>query len=66
MNIVVNGKNQELNQALTLQDFITQNCPNPKRVIAEVNENIIKRNHWADFKLQEADKIELVTFVGGG
>jgi sulfur carrier protein len=35
-------------------------------IIAEVNEQIINRNSWKEYKLQEGDKIELVKFVGGG
>jgi sulfur carrier protein len=66
MNIIVNGKSQELDSSPILQHYIEQACPNPKRVIAEVNESIVKRAHWSDFTLKSGDKLELVTFVGGG
>ncbi len=66
MEITVNGKQQNLDESLTLQGYIQQLCLNPDRVITEVNEKIVKREHWQDFTFKTGDCVELVTFVGGG
>lgn len=36
------------------------------RVAMELNGEIVSRTRWAEAKLAEADKVEMVHFVGGG
>jgi len=66
MKISLNGKPVMIDEATTLAALIQDKCPNPKTVVAEVNETIIKRETWAATQLSENDRVELVTFVGGG
>ena len=66
MDITVNGKSQEINNSITLQSYVEQVCPDRQRVIAEINEKIIKRENWKNYTLKNNDCVELVTFVGGG
>ncbi len=66
MKIILNGKEKELPQSLKLKETIAQFCKDPKRVIAEVNGEIVKANSWDTLSLKDGDKIELVNFVGGG
>lgn len=66
MNIIINGKKQDLDCSLTLQVFIEQIYSNPNHIIAEVNEDVIKREKWENYTLKNGDQIELVTFMGGG
>jgi sulfur carrier protein len=37
-----------------------------KVMAAAVNMNIVKKDDWKTYKLQEGDKVELLNFVGGG
>lgn len=37
-----------------------------KVMAAAVNMNIVKKDEWENYKLQESDKVELLNFVGGG
>lgn len=62
----MNGKTTQLDHSSTLQALIDHFCQNPKHVIAEINEKIVKRNAWSDHPLKNGDRIELVTLVGGG
>ena len=39
---------------------------NDKVMAAAVNMNIVKKDEWENYKLQESDKVELLNFVGGG
>jgi len=66
MNIIINGKTIAINAETTLSSLIQKKCPNPQRVISEVNERIIKRHDWDTHALKDGDQIELITFVGGG
>ncbi|MDP8212898.1 MAG: sulfur carrier protein ThiS [Candidatus Zapsychrus exili] len=66
MNIIINGKERSFNQRLLLSDLIKQTCKTPKYVIAEVNGKIVKSLNWQDVAVNDSDKIELVSFVGGG
>ena len=66
MKITLNGKSRELQSTLPLTELIQQINANNQRVIAEVNGEIVKKDHWANITINDGDEIELVTFVGGG
>ena len=66
MKITINGKEKEYDSGLSLNDLVSQSSKTPKRVIVEVNGNILKNDVWDTTSVQEGDTIELVTFVGGG
>jgi sulfur carrier protein len=66
MKITVNGHIKDLSGPMTLSALILSICPEPKHVIAEVNETIIKAPAWETTPLKDGDHVELVTFVGGG
>lgn len=38
----------------------------PLRVAVEVNEELVPRKQFAETALRDGDRIEIVTFVGGG
>lgn len=65
MDLIVNGRNLSV-AAGTLADLVRHVCQNPAHVITEVNGEIIKAPLWKDTDLKAGDRIELVTFVGGG
>jgi thiamine biosynthesis protein ThiS len=66
MNIIINGKSQQLTSAKNLSDIVSTFCKQPKHVITELNGTIIPSDRWAQINLQDGDALELVTFVGGG
>ncbi|MBF0384523.1 MAG: sulfur carrier protein ThiS [Candidatus Omnitrophica bacterium] len=66
MKIIINGKEKQLLGPNNLANAIKESCTDPEHVISEVNGKIIRSENWENFSLQENDKIELVTFVGGG
>lgn len=66
MIIQLNGKEKQINGAITLKQLIESLTQNPNHIIAEVNESIVKTPLWESTQLNDGDKIELVTFVGGG
>ena len=66
MKIVVNGKEMELNDDLTVTGMLKSFDIDPNRVAVEVNLKIIKRDARDEHKLNEGDSVEIVNFVGGG
>jgi len=66
MEIIVNGQQKELDSCAYLNEIISQFCVDCKKVIAEVNGEIIKNPQWSKTSIKDGDIIELVSFVGGG
>jgi len=66
MNIMINGKAQQLSAAQNISEIVSSFCKNPKHVITELNGTIIPAQAWADTKVNDGDALELVSFVGGG
>ena len=66
MKLVVNGKEIELNEGLTITGLLESLEIDPGRVAVEVNLKIIKRCDFEEQKLNEGDSVEIVNFVGGG
>ncbi|HYF49269.1 MAG TPA: sulfur carrier protein ThiS [Planctomycetota bacterium] len=66
MTIVVNSKPQELPEAATVADLIEQMKLGEKRVAVEVNTELVTKTEWKSHRLKDGDKVEVVTFVGGG
>jgi sulfur carrier protein len=66
MQIVVNGQNQDLDDATTVGVLVTAHRFNPKHVAVEVNEELVPRRLFDATTLRAGDRIEIVTLVGGG
>jgi thiamine biosynthesis protein ThiS len=66
MNIIINGKSQQLTSKKNLSDIVDTFCKQSKHVITELNGTIVPSDQWAQTNLQDGDALELVTFVGGG
>ena len=66
ISIVVNGKNMSIEKDTNLYELIEFLKINDKVMAAAVNMNIVKKDEWENYKLQESDKVELLNFVGGG
>jgi len=66
MKITVNGQARDLPPGETLKFLVQRFCHEPGHVIAEVNGAIIDRAAWDKTLVRERDRVELVSFVGGG
>jgi sulfur carrier protein len=66
ISIVVNGKNMSIEKDTNLYELIEFLQISDKVMAAAVNMNIVKKDEWENYKLQEGDKVELLNFVGGG
>ena len=66
MKLQVNGEARELEDGLTLAHFIAGLELGKVRVAVERNLDIVPRDRYADTTLEDGDRLEIVTFVGGG
>lgn len=66
MKVWVNGEPRELEQGTTLSGLLTELALSGPGVAVEVNAEVVRRARHAEHRLGEGDRIEIVTFVGGG
>lgn len=66
MRITVNDEPRTLDDGATVADLIAACGLEPRRVAIEVNARLVRRATFAETSLQDGDRIEIVTLVGGG
>ncbi len=66
MRIVLNGEPRDAADNLLLSELLVSLQLDSSRVAVEVNEKIVPRARHATHSLKEGDRLEVVTFVGGG
>lgn len=66
MEILVNGKPVRIEGAVSLAQFVQSRGFKPQTVVVEYNAEIVKTQMWEDIVLKPHDRLEIVTFVGGG
>ncbi len=66
MQIVVNGEKKNVKQHITISGLVEMLGIKVKVMAAAVNMEIVKKEEWDSYMLEEDDKIELLQFVGGG
>lgn len=64
--IVVNGKEKEFPGEVTIREFLEQAGQKAAYVAVEINEVIIPREQYDRIKVCDGDRIEIVSFMGGG
>lgn len=64
--MLINGQEQTFTQPLTLQELLHHLGYRTNLVVVERNGAIVKRSEYASTMLTDADKLEIVSFVGGG
>jgi len=66
MQVTVNGTTREVQPETTLADLVSGFNLEPRHVAIEVNCDLVPRREYPDTKLNEGDRVEIVTLVGGG
>lgn len=62
----VNGQEIKLEKPVVLEAFLNEYGYYPKKVAVEKNGEIVPKRAFETEVLSDADKIEIVCFVGGG
>ncbi|MBI2523278.1 sulfur carrier protein ThiS [Candidatus Woesearchaeota archaeon] len=65
MKLIINGKEKEL-ECDNVSELLDKLNLNPDVVAVELNKNIVHRQEFGNIKLNDKDRLEVVTVVGGG
>ena len=66
ISVQVNGERQACPSNLLLPGLLTQLKLNPRLIAIEYNDEILHRQFWEATQIEEGDRLEIVTIVGGG
>jgi sulfur carrier protein len=66
MNIQVNGKGREIAAGSTVANLLGELGVTQPHVAVEVNLEVVPRAEHRDTILNDGDRVEVVTLVGGG
>ncbi len=61
----INGEKKEFNKDLTIEELLEELDIDKEKVVVEVNKDIIPKDQY-NLKLNSEDRVEIVSFVGGG
>ena len=64
--ITVNGKQIQLTSEMSVADYLEQNNYQINRIAVEMNEEILPKYSYSETMLKDGDRLEVVTFAGGG
>ncbi|AOO64919.1 sulfur carrier protein ThiS [Sulfurospirillum halorespirans] len=65
MQLIINGEKKE-SGAKSIQALLDELGIESKVMAAAVNMNVVKKELWESYELNENDKVEFLQFVGGG
>lgn len=66
MKVFINGETRDVEQKISLRELLEKlSLPN-QRIAIELNKEVVRRKDWGNIQVKDADKIEIVHFVGGG
>ncbi|MCL2340975.1 MAG: sulfur carrier protein ThiS [Proteobacteria bacterium] len=65
MDIVINGTTETV-PARTIADLVACKGLAAESLVVELNQRIVKQEQWPQTQLQAGDRLELLSFVGGG
>jgi len=66
MRITVNDRQETVDDGTTVAQLLARLDLAPVRVAVEINEELVPRKTFDATALNDGDRIEIVTFVGGG
>jgi len=66
MNIMLNGKEHECTDSISVSGLLNRLEIHGKRVAVMVNDQIVKKDLFDQITLTENDDVEVIQMVGGG
>ncbi|WP_425997296.1 sulfur carrier protein ThiS [Caulobacter sp. DWR1-3-2b1] len=66
MRLLLNGDEREIADVSSVADLVSALGLDSRKVAVERNLEIVPRSTYADTVLVDGDRIEIVTFIGGG
>ena len=66
MQIHLNGKKFKINSKDSIVNLLKKINIKSSKVAIEVNKAVVPKEKYKSFKFKNNDKVEVVTFIGGG
>jgi len=66
MKLLLNGEERDIAGVVNIADLVSALGLDARKVAVERNLEIAPRSTYADTALADGDRIEIVTFIGGG
>ena len=66
ITLTINGKKSEIETPLTVAEYLEQAGLAGRSLAVAVNGAVIRRDSFADTRLEDGDSLEIVRPVGGG
>ena len=66
MQVIINGRSQDLPNGATAADVLELLGLRGKRLAMEINEEILPRSQYPSHTLCDGDNVEIVHAIGGG
>ena len=66
MRLVVNGEPQRLDGAMTVAELVVRLGRGPRGIAVAVNDEVVPRSTWAEHRLCEGDRVEVLNAAQGG
>lgn len=66
MTITINGEKKEVQTEVNLKGLLENLALPSERIAIELNKSVVRKKDWESIVIKDADKIEIVHFVGGG
>jgi len=66
MTVILNGKNVDMAEGMTLLELLESKKLSPETVVVEHNREIIPADAFVSTILGDGDLLEVLRFVGGG
>ena len=66
MKITVNGNERDVAEGTTIAQLVTELQLRTDRIATERNLSVVPKAAYANTTLVDGDRLEIVTFVGGG
>lgn len=64
--MIINGKEMQIETPINISQLLSKLELDPKTVVVEVNMEIVQKVTYDGRLLNEKDRIEIVSFLGGG
>ena len=66
IEIFLNGERREIPEKIKIDQLLDLFSLPKQRIAIELNNSVVRRADWQQTIVSDADKIEVVHFVGGG
>ena len=66
MKVFINGETKEIAEEVNLTELLAKFSMPQERIAVELNKEVVRKKDWENILVKDADKIEIVHFVGGG